>query len=303
MNEVPPGQDEADDADDLYRRASARDGSRPSEAVRRRVLDHAAQLAAERAAEISAAKLAATRAANRRWRRPAIFGTLAAAALAGLLVTPRFFTPGAPPPTASQLPTASLRPQAASPPAAEAYLQEAQTPAASAPAPPRTPARTAEYAAKNNLAAPKIMGSARSNAAASADMAADARRGQDVAASGATASGATAARAPPYSVAVAPAAPRASDPAAELRRAAEIGDTPRLQMLLGRQLAIDARDANGRTALMLAVLRGESRAVDMLLASGADPNAADGRGTTPLQAAIAGNRPAIVAALQRAGAR
>src|SRR3984957_19693806 len=153
MNEVPPGQDEGDDADDLYRRASALDDSRPSERVRRRVLDHAAQLAAERAAQISAAKLAATRAANRRWRRPAIFGTLAAAALAGLLVTPRFFTPGAPPPTASQLPRASLPPQAASPPAAEAYLQEAQTPAASAAAPPRTPAPSAEIAAKNNLAA------------------------------------------------------------------------------------------------------------------------------------------------------
>jgi hypothetical protein len=287
MNEVPPGQDEADDADDLYRRASARDESRPSEGVRRRVLDHAAQLAAERAAQISAAKLAATRAANRRWRRPAIFGTLAAAALAGLLVTPRFLTPGAPPPTASQLPSASLPPQAASPPAAESYLQEAQTPAASAPAPQRTPAPTAESAAKNSLSAPKMMGSARSKAAASADVEADARRGQDLAAGGATAA----------------LAPRASDPAAELRHAAETGDIPRLQILLGRQLAIDARDENGRTALMLAVLRGESRAVDLLLASGADPSAADGRGTTPLQAAIAGNQPAIAAALQRAGAR
>ncbi len=190
MNEVPPGQDEADDADDLYRRASALDDSRPSERVRRRVLDHAAQLAAERAAQISAAKLAATRAANRRWRRPAIFGTLAAAALAGLLVTPRFFTPEAPPPTASQLPTASLPPQAATPPAAESHLQEAQAPAVSSLAPQRTPARTAESAAKNSLAAPKIMDSARSKAAASADIAADARRGQDVAAS----QGATAAR-------------------------------------------------------------------------------------------------------------
>ncbi len=298
MNEVPPGQDEADDADDLYRRASARDESRPSEGVRRRVLDHAAQLAAERAAQISAVKLAATRAANRRWRRPAIFGTLAAAALAGLLVAPRFFTPGAPPPTASQVPRASLPPQAATPPAAESYLQEAQAPAVASLAPQRTPAPIAESAGKNSLAAPKIMGSARSKAAASADMAADARRGQDV-----SASGATAAAAPPHSAAPAAAAPGSSEPAAELRHAAETGDIPRLQMLLGRQLAIDARDENGRTALMLAVLRGESRAVDMLLASGADPNAADGRGTTPLQAAVAGNQPAIVAALQRAGAR
>jgi hypothetical protein len=297
MNEVPPGQDEGDDADDLYRRASALDDSRPSERVRRRVLDHAAQLAAERVAQISAAKLAATRAANRRWRRPAIFGTLAAAALAGLLVTPRFFTPGAPPPTASQLSTASLPPPAAPPQAAESRLQEAQAPAAYAPAPQRTPARTAEFAAKNNLAAPKIMDSAGRKAAASAEIEADARRGQDVT------SGATAALAPPHSIAPAAAAPRASDPAAELRQAAETGDIPRLQMLLGRQPTIDARDANGRTALMLAVLRGESRAVDTLLASGADPNAADGSGTTPLQAAIAGNQAAIVAALQRAGAR
>jgi ankyrin repeat protein len=301
MNEVPPGQDEADDADDLYRRASALDDSRPSGRVRRRVLDHAAQLAAERAAQISAAQLAATRAANRRWRRPAIFGTLAAAALAGLLVTPRFFSPGAPPPTASQLSTANSPPPAA-PPRAESHLQEAQAPAAYAPAPPRTPARTAEFAAKNNLAAPKIMDSARSRAAASAEIEADARRGQDVT-SGATASGATAALAPPHSVAPAAAAPRASDPAAELRQAAETGDIPRLQILLGRQPEIDARDANGRTALMLAVLRGESRAVDMLLASGADPNAADESGTAPLQAAIAANQPAIAAALQRAGAR
>ena len=302
MNEVPPGHDEGHDADDLYRRASALNDSRPSERVRRRVLDHAAQLAAERAAQISAAKLAATRAANRRWRRPAIFGTLAAAALAGLLVTPRFFTAEAPPPTASQLSTASLPPPAAPPSAEESHLQEAQAPAAYAPAPQRTPARTAEFAAKNNLAAPKIMDSARSKAAAGAEIEAEARRGQDLT-SGATASGATAALEPPHSVAPAAAAPRASDPAAELRQAAESGDIPRLQMLLGRQPDIDARDANGRTALMLAVLRGESRAVDMLLAAGADPNAADGSGTTPLRAAIAGNQPAIVAALQRAGAR
>jgi ankyrin repeat protein len=40
-----------------------------------------------------------------------------------------------------------------------------------------------------------------------------------------------------------------------------------------------------------------------LLANGADPNAADARGTTPLQAAVAGGQSAIAAALRRAGAR
>jgi hypothetical protein len=91
--------------------------------------------------------------------------------------------------------------------------------------------------------------------------------------------------------------------AAELRRAAEIGDVPQLQSLLGKQPAINARDEKGRTALMLATLHGQTAAVDALLARGADPNAADARGMTPLQAALAANQPAIAAALQRAGAR
>jgi hypothetical protein len=88
-----------------------------------------------------------------------------------------------------------------------------------------------------------------------------------------------------------------------VRRAAETGAVPELQTLLGRQVDIDARDESGRTALMLATLHGQARAVDMLLAHGADPNAADAQGVTPLQAAIAGDRPAIAAALRRAGAR
>ncbi len=54
---------------------------------------------------------------------------------------------------------------------------------------------------------------------------------------------------------------------------------------------------------MLAIVHGQARAVDALLARGADPNAADSRGTTPLQAAMAARRPDIAAALQRAEAR
>jgi len=54
--------------------------------------------------------------------------------------------------------------------------------------------------------------------------------------------------------------------------------------------------------LMLATLQGRTGAVETLLAHGADPNAADADGTTPLQAAMTGNQPAIVAALRSAGA-
>ena len=100
MNDVPPRQDLPDDLDERYRRASGLDPSRPSESVRRAVLEHAAQLAAQRAAKNPsriAGKLDSRRpAANRARWRPAIFGTLAAAALAGLLITPRFLTPRAP---------------------------------------------------------------------------------------------------------------------------------------------------------------------------------------------------------------
>ena len=51
MSELPPSSDQPDAVDDLYRRASALDPSRPSESVRSAVLEHAAKLAKERAAE------------------------------------------------------------------------------------------------------------------------------------------------------------------------------------------------------------------------------------------------------------
>jgi len=88
-----------------------------------------------------------------------------------------------------------------------------------------------------------------------------------------------------------------------LRQAAESGDQPALQALLDRHVDIDSRDDMGRTALMLAVLHGRTDAVDLLLEQGADPNLADIHGTTPLQAAMAGNERAIIAELQRKGAR
>jgi Ankyrin repeats (3 copies) len=315
MNEVPPGRDEPDDADDLYRRASALDESRPSELVRRRVLDHAAQLAAERAAKNAPPRIASARGANRTWRRrrPAIFGTLAAAALAGLLITPRFFTPSVPPgalssarPSApppqgappSAPPMAALPTISAAPPATDTRNQEAPAPAAAEQRANRIAGPAAEFAAKDSPAKMQNMAAARSKTAASAGIQADARRDQDVASTATSQAGALAQPMAPLA-----AVGRSSDPAAELRRAAEIGDLSEMQTLLDKQPLIEARDENGRTALMLAALHGQSQAVDVLLAHGADPNAADGHGTTPLQAAVAGNQQAIAAALRRAGAR
>jgi Meckel syndrome type 1 protein len=344
MSEMPPSRDESEDVDDHYRRVSALDPSRPSEPVRRAVLDHAARLAeermanAERTANKAPGGIGSTRSARQRtWRRPAAFGTLAAAMLAGVLIAPQFLAPRAPPKSASA-PAQVSQPKAAATPAVPAEKKEqpprsaaderareprlgrapAPAPAlgrAPAPALGRAPSPSpaspevqgnsapasdsaAELAAKNAPTTVESMAKARSGAAASSDSEADAaRRSQTITSS----------------VNGMLAAPRAAAPApqelaAELRRAAEVGDVTTVQSLLGKQPVgkqpvIDAPDAVGRTALMLAALHGQAAAVDALLASGADPNAADARGMTPLQAAVAGNQPAIVAALQRAGAR
>ena len=108
MNERPPNED--DDVDERYRRASARDASRPSESVRRAILRQAAELGARAqpgrsrsgrsrselpragpTVEAGPVKLDFKQpAANEARWRPAAYGGLAAAALAGLLIAPHF---------------------------------------------------------------------------------------------------------------------------------------------------------------------------------------------------------------------
>jgi hypothetical protein len=317
MNEVPPGRDEPDDVEDLYRRASARDDSRPSEWVRHTVLTHAAHRAAGRAAQDDPARIAPRRAVNQPWRRPAIFGTLAAAALAGLLIAPHFLPAPAPNVAALSQAPASPAPQVAAPQAApqvasQDALQEARQTASPQARPSQAPPSRAraEERSIGTLAdqspppaalseAPSLAkaGASAGNAAASADSA------TSLAAKNAPAKvpsmvGAQRAAAAPMAEAAAPASP-----AARLWQAAETGDAPKLQMLLDKQADVDARDESGRTALLLAALHGQAHAVDVLLAHGADPNAADANGDTPLKVAIEAHQQAIAAALQRAGAR
>ena len=117
MNTAPPGSDPRDEADALYRQASAQDRSRPSEAVRQAVLAHAAKLAAARAPGAERSDR------NWWWRvlsqpawRPALMGTLVSAVLAGLML-PWLFAPEVAPvagPPAAGLP-ATASPPASSP--------------------------------------------------------------------------------------------------------------------------------------------------------------------------------------------
>lgn len=300
-----------EDLDELYRRASARDPSRPNEVVRRKILEHAAALAAP------------TRkpAGRARWR-PAIFGTLAAAALAGLMVIPRFFNPhpavessgSAAPGEAA--PTAHAPSTAAAPPTADARLNAAAPPSAApsadalplneVPVPPPTSPRQAAAKSRANAPAPAPAPADEPTAGTQLNL-----RGLAQAGPGARAPRKSA---PPIDETVqsgAAAENRTSfgpsspvpDRSAALRRAAETGDVASLRAILDTPVRIDAPDGRGQTALMLAVSRGQLASVDVLLAHGADPNAANADGTTPLQAALAAEQPAIAAALRRAGAR
>jgi hypothetical protein len=92
--------------------------------------------------------------------------------------------------------------------------------------------------------------------------------------------------------AVAPTAQRSG-----LLAAAAAGDADAVESLLRRVAPDTERDAQGRTALALAVLRSDSRSVSLLLAHGADRHRADLKGQTPLDEAIRLADPAVLKAL------
>jgi hypothetical protein len=263
------------------------------------VLAYAARLAAARAASGAGSTLRTRRTPKALWWRPAMLGTLAAAALAGLVIAPQFLAPRAPPMTA---PAAGAQ-------AAYDRAVERVTPApAVAPeiaAPPPVSARSMNLPSRLAHVRPKANEATAPLAAQSTSLAPPA--GPQAADAGAVAGGVPARqlRVPgsPSTVASMAAARIGADPAAALRHAAEVGDLATLAALVAKQTDIDSRDSAGRSALMLATLHGQAGAVDALLAHGADPDAADTDGTTPLQAATAGNHPTIVAALRRYGAK
>jgi hypothetical protein len=293
MNESPPPNEGLEDVDERYRHLSARDSSRPSEQLRRAILRHASELAAQARTRESSVpiELRKPSANESRWR-VVTYGGLAAAALAGLLIAPHFLTP-------STAPLTRLSPPAARAP--EPAVERPATPAATPSAPrafagnvrPSPNPALGPGAGADARQAPRAQSPAR-------DGASPPQLAQTQAMPAAPAARAMASS--PRPAAASPTAESLDAPAA-LRQAAQSGNVQRLEALLTERIDIDARDTNGRSALMLAVLHDRKDAVNSLLAAGADPNAADSSGTTPLEAAIAAARPEIAAALRRAGAR
>jgi len=104
-----------------------------------------------------------------------------------------------------------------------------------------------------------------------------------------------------------PAGTTGKDQRPALLEAADGDQAEAVQLLLAHGAAVDARDAAGDTALLVAARRGAVGVVDRLLTAKADPNVVDARGGTPLLlAAATGSERAVTLLLDHgadAGAR
>ena len=217
MNDVPPNQPPSDDIDSFYRRASALDPSRPSDRTRQAVLAHARKVAA------SDTRINTKLRWREVWWRPAVFGTLAAAGLAGLLALPQILTPRVAPRTTDA--TAQLSEPAAGSAATGAQTTQGARPSADKPtmsplaAPARTTAAPAPMAAPQEPTAVPPAPAATAPAPAAAPPAPAAAPPAPAAAPPAPAAAAPALAAPPTAEAL-PAAPAPPPPAAAKRSAA-----------------------------------------------------------------------------------
>jgi RNA polymerase sigma-70 factor, ECF subfamily len=350
LPQVTPGQDKQGDVesvDDRYRHASAIDASRPSEWVRRKVLAHAARLAAERVIKSALAartmsgnsleQPAVSAFENRTSLRSVIWVAVATAALGGFLGAWHFLpprqavavalvptqvinsdtgsSPGAGAPvsdrggTERRAESESLASEAAGSqsvdPSGSPVAIPSQAVMASVDAQPSAPVLAASAVGAPEAPAALVQSSSSSGTSpiteasttgSSTAWVTDADAAASVTTS--TMTGDTSGVEDTNSATASP--PRSPN---ALWRAAEMGDVRGLKAAFAERIDINSRNAEGRTALMLAVRHGQTNAVRELLAHGADPNVADDHGTTPLHAATAAGNSSIIVTLKRAGAR
>jgi hypothetical protein len=260
--------------DDVYRHAGALDPARPSPAVRRRILARATNIA--RARKSSGAK-----GARSQWR---VVVPLAAAILAVAILVPMRNGPVQPRsfalPRATDRPVAGVQraPAPAQPPSPIEVAPGSAGSGAIAPAPRSAPPPAAHEGPRIERDENAVVGSmTASDSAVNARTAVSSRQSSSMA---------------------------VQAPAISVQEAAKRGDTAQLAALLREDAGLlEARDLEGRTPLLLATMNRHLDAVAWLLAHGADPNATDRAGRTPLQIADELGDAPISAGLRRAGGR
>jgi len=325
------------DLDSLYKGANGQDGARPSAAVRQAILEHARRLADEAGGHPSGAAQDQLHSRERGRNHPAVPSRwsrwiarwpqvrwqiavpLAATAIAVIVLQPQLRSTlpasakqqqSAPPPTAANRPAAM--------PPAPVSVQNSPPPltARARPAPEPFPAASQLMPSESSgaPAAPPAMPSSESAPSAANAVSANLANGADLASSQ-PATPMARLQVRPSAAPLAERRERAQLPseAAEahvrsqselLQQASGQGDEQRVRSLLQQgAVRIDARDASGRTALMLAVLHGHEAVVSALLAQGADPNIGDAAGVTPLAVARQQHQPRMVDELLQAGAQ
>ena len=90
---------------------------------------------------------------------------------------------------------------------------------------------------------------------------------------------------------------------AEIRDAAKANDVEKVKTLLANGADVNAKDKAGDTPLHLAAYSNAKEAAELLLAKGADVNAKEKNGTTPLALALQRDRTAIADLLRAHGAK
>ena len=313
-----------------YRRASDTDAAAPSESVRSAILAEGRRVAEQLAKNAPPRPFDVSRPAanDARWKITA-YGTVGAALLAALLIAPRFWE-------SQHAAQVSSVPAAA--PAAKSASSNVTAPAKSASSDAAPPAPKLETVAPSRPSeSVQEIVVAQAERKASKASAEESRQDSVRVPSNPPSVVQNYVRAPPsqppvansLAAPIAPAPPGASpaysaraaqggalsmsaDRAARaslvptpagLQAAAGLGDIRQTALLLDQGVAVDARDADGRTPLMLAVAQGRLEIVRLLLARGADPNAVDNAGHRPLQQAREKNLRDVAALLKRAGAR